>query len=176
MPVHIQRHSVLVARIATGLGRSLVGKGLELDLRLIERGALLHDIGKARAIETRENHAELGATIVEAAGYPGLEPIVRDHIILERYDPSDRLSESLVVNYSDKRVRHDRIVSLADRFSDLADRYARSDEARQRLVAMLVVYQQLEVELFAHLSFGPKEVEAHLAADLPLPPEGHRPR
>jgi len=44
------------------------------------------------------------------------------------------LNEALLVNYADKRVMHDRVVSLPRRFVDLLDRYGTNDERRERIL------------------------------------------
>ncbi len=43
---HIRDHSLLVTEVAGFLGQVLLAAGFELNLPLIEAGALLHDLGK----------------------------------------------------------------------------------------------------------------------------------
>ncbi len=159
MPANIRRHSLLVARVALVLARGLVDAGLTIDISLVEAASLLHDIGKATSLETKQDHAELGAAILIELGHNELAPIVRDHIGIKAFDEEQPLTESLVVNYADKRVKHDAVVSLEDRFSDLGGRYARSDEARARLRTMLGLYQLLEAKIFGLLKVAPEDVK-----------------
>jgi hypothetical protein len=63
-----------------------------------------------------------------------------------------------VVNYADKRVLHTRVVSLADRFADLKERYGRTPEALARIAAMEVSSQALEEKLFAALPCSPEDL------------------
>ena len=72
-------------------------------------GALLHDLGKTACLGTLNNHAELGADILEDLGYPDVAQVVREHVHLDGdiLDPRP-LREAEVVNYADKRVLHTR--------------------------------------------------------------------
>jgi uncharacterized protein len=161
MPEHIQKHSIAVARIAVLLGRHLNQNSVRLDLELLEAGALLHDIAKAQTLSTSQRHEDVGARMLESWGYPMLSPIVKDHVKLETSTLAGPITESLVVNYSDKRVKHDQIVTLEDRFSDLVGRYAKTGEHRSWLQAKFELYQLLESKLFEHLTITPKDL-AHL--------------
>jgi len=158
MPENIKLHSLLVADLSTTVARDLVDAGLELDIDLVESSALLHDIGKARSLETGEDHSALGAEIVSGLGYPRLAPIVREHALLRRRQLAGDLDESLVVNYCDKRVMHHKVVSLRERLEDLADRYARTPEERQLLFVFLPRYEELEDRIFSPLPYDSVEL------------------
>lgn len=157
MPDNIRRHSLLVADLAVALARELGARGEALDVDLVEAAALLHDVGKARSLQTGEDHAALGAGMVADLGFPELSQTVREHTLLSARQLGDHLSESLLVNYCDKRVRHEELVSLQDRLEDLADRYCRTPEQRQILAVLLKLYMQLEQRIFADLAFGPDD-------------------
>jgi len=158
MPEHIRKHSITVARVAVWLGHLLNQNSVRLDLKLLEAGALLHDIAKAESLATRERHEDLGARMLESWGYPLLSPIVREHVILEASALAGPITESLVVNYADKRVKHDQIVPLDDRFSDLIGRYAKTGEHRSWLQAKFELYLLLEAKIFEHLSVTPEDL------------------
>lgn len=158
MPEHIRKHSLTVAGVAVLLGRLLNQNSVHLDLNLLEAGALLHDIAKAESLATRERHEDLGARMLESWGYPMLSPIVREHVILEAPALAGPITESLVVNYADKRVKHDQIVPLEDRFSDLVNRYAKTDEHRSWLQAKFELYLLLEARIFDHLTITPEDL------------------
>lgn len=158
MPEHIRKHSLMVAQVAVLLGRFLNQNSIRLDLKLLEAGALLHDVAKAESLATSQRHEDLGARMLDRWGYPLLSPIVREHVILEAQALTGPITESLVVNYADKRVKHDQIVPLEDRFSDLISRYAKTGEHRKWLQAKFELYLQLEARLFEHLSITPKDL------------------
>ena len=123
---NIKEHSFRVMQVADLLGRALAAAGFELHLPLISTGALLHDLGKTACLGTTNNHAHLGAEILAGLGYPELAQVVREHVRLEDGGADPRpLREAEVVNYADKRVLHARVVTLAERFADLAVRYGR---------------------------------------------------
>jgi uncharacterized protein len=160
VPAHIRRHSEAVARVAMELGNALVAQGACFDLALVEAAALLHDIGKARALETHADHGRLGAELLDGLGHEELGPAVRDHALLAAFEPGDAVTEALLVNYADKRVMHEAVVSLDVRFVDLADRYAHDASARDFLEKLLVRYTRLEAAIFENLPFGPGDVGA----------------
>lgn len=156
---HIWEHSLLVKEVALHLGTALVEAGLELHLDLIEAGALLHDLGKTPCLGTSINHAEWGAKVLKAAGYPEVAQVVREHIVLQTNGDDPRaVREAEVVNYADKRVLHTRVVTLADRFADLIRRYGKTAEAQKRIAGLEAKAQLLEAKLFARLSLNPADL------------------
>ncbi len=156
---NIREHSFRVMQVADFLGQALAAAGLPLHLPLISTGALLHDIGKTACLGTANNHAHLGADILLEMGYPELAQVVREHVRLEDVVADLRpLRESEVVNYADKRVLHDRVVTLAQRFADLMVRYGRTPEARVRIAAMAITTQALEEKLFTPLRLHPLDL------------------
>ncbi|MHC1743705.1 MAG: HD domain-containing protein [Syntrophobacteraceae bacterium] len=159
MPCHIRVHSAVVAEIALFLGRRLNGYAGRLDLELLEAGALLHDIGKPRSLATGERHHDLGADMLEARGYSLLSPIVRDHIAMDWDRATGPITESLLVNYADKRVKHDEIVTLEDRFEDLIARYTKTQEQAEFMRGRLNLYRTLEERIFGYLPIGPTAAE-----------------
>ncbi len=156
---NIREHSLVVREVAMHLGTSLVEAGFALHLDLIEAGALLHDLGKTHCLGTSLNHAEWGAEIVNDAGYPEVAQVVREHIFLESNGSNPRaIREAEVVNYADKRVLHTRVVTLADRFVDLMERYGKNDAARLRIAGLKEKAQHLEAKLFGPLSLQPMDL------------------
>lgn len=159
MPPHIRMHSLVVAEIAAFLTRSLSGNGVRLDLRLVEAAALLHDIAKDRSLRTGEQHNQLGARILNGLGYPAVARIVEDHLVLDSVCLAEPVTESIIVNYADKRVKHDLIVTLHERFKDLVDRYARTPEHGLLLLEKRDLYLALEQKIFEKLPIGPSSDE-----------------
>ena len=157
MPPHIRRHSLLVAEISLYLGRLLNRNSSRLDLELVEAAALLHDIAKPRCLSTGENHNTLGADMLEEWGYPLLAPIVRDHVTMDEARVTAPVTESVLVNYADKRVKHDQVVTIQERFEDLIERYGKHREHKTYLREKLGLYVELERKIFEHLAIGPTE-------------------
>jgi uncharacterized protein len=162
MPEHMVAHSIQVCRVAAVLTAGLAKRGVVLDADLVGAAALLHDITKPRSIETRENHARTGADLLLGMGHDGISRIVSQHVRLDEYFAAETPNEAEVVNYSDKRILHDKIVPLKDRMTYIMDRYARTDEHR-RLIGLTWHYtRQLEKRLFQYLSFEPDDLEGQL--------------
>jgi len=160
MPVHIRRHSFAVATIALYLGCSLRGNGgSTFNLQLLEAAALLHDIAKPRSIVTGERHDELGAQMLDERGYFLIAPIVKEHVSMDWLRLNGPMTESLLVNYSDKRVKHDQIVSLEERFRDLLVRYGKTKEQRLWIEEKVELYRVLEERIFEALPIGPVDEE-----------------
>jgi uncharacterized protein len=158
VPAHIVAHSALVAALALSLGRALNAAGFELNLGLTLAGGLLHDIAKIDGLENGVDHARAGAETLRDLGYPEVGDICRTHVVIDVDAP---LSEAHLVNYTDKRVRHHQVVSLDERFADLAERYGQGDAERlARMHDNLLRSKRLETRLFAPLPFGPEDLEA----------------
>jgi putative nucleotidyltransferase with HDIG domain len=156
---NIREHSFLVTAVARHLGQALAEAGIALNLDLMEAGALLHDLGKTPCLGTNRNHAEWGAAILLARGYPDVARIVKEHVVLTEYHPDSLvLGEAELVNYADKRVLHTRVVTLQERFADLKTRYGRGPEALVRISALEVKAQALEAKIFQPLALTPADL------------------
>ena len=160
---NIKDHSLQVARIAVCLGKNLMAQFPELNLDLVEAGALLHDIAKTETIKNRGNHAQIGEEMVKAMGFDPLARIVAQHVRLEEaYFLNGWIDEVVLVHYADKRVRHDEVVDLKDRFDYLVEIYGRSPEAVERIGALYQDTLKLENLIFLHLSFPPHKLIENL--------------
>jgi uncharacterized protein len=158
MPAHIQEHSHKVAEIAVGLGRYLNRLGAGLALSLVDAGGLLHDIAKMRCLRTGGNHGVVGGQMVRQLGYPQVARIVEDHVSIEATDLQFPVTESLLVNYADKRVKHTEVVSLGERFGDLVERYGVTNERKARLTHVLSLFMRLEDKIFDGLEIRPNDI------------------
>ena len=155
---NIKKHSLLVARVAVYIGRLLSLYGYPLDVALLEAGGLLHDIGKTESLTTRVNHARRGAEIVAQAGYHELVPIIENHVRLLDEELEEPLDEIKLVNYADKRVLHDKIVTLEHRFEDLRERYGDTNEKKKWISEMEARMKKLEEKIFRELPISPDHV------------------
>lgn len=158
---HIVRHSELVADVALLIASKLNSSGQQLDLALVEAGALLHDITKTMSIKTRENHAETGGELLASLGYPAVANIARQHICLDP-GPSDpnTVTEAELVNYADKRVKHEEVVGIEERFRDVVDRYAEKLPGLQRRFKEVQLETRLlEQKMFSKIDISPEEID-----------------
>ncbi|MCP3952801.1 MAG: HDIG domain-containing protein [Desulfobacterales bacterium] len=163
---NIVAHSIRVCQVATLLTDSLNAAGHNLDRKLIRVAALLHDITKTRSLKTTENHARSGADYLRELGYPELGDIVGQHVKLSVFDPAGKPNAAEVLNYADKRVLHDNVVSLEERMAYIMKRYHCSGElGNYRLEIMLQATQAIETKLFAKLPFVASELDNHLVPE-----------
>jgi uncharacterized protein len=123
---NIREHSRVVCAVALRLTDWLKEANVRLDRRAVEVGALLHDIAKTQCLGTSRRHDQEGEQLMRDLGYPELAYLVGVHVRLPNPHPID---ESFIVYYADKRVKHDTIVGLPQRFAYIADRYGRDDAA-----------------------------------------------
>ncbi|MDW7710231.1 MAG: HD domain-containing protein [Deferrisomatales bacterium] len=159
VPAHIRRHSEQVSRVALRLARALASHGEHLDLALLEAAALLHDIAKADCLASHRDHAVEGGAVLRREGYLAVAALVERHVELGPCDPRGPVTEAEVLNYSDKRVRHDEVVSLAERFEDLVVRYGgRYPQAEGRIRQNWEATRKVERKIFGGLPFGPGEL------------------
>jgi len=161
---NIVAHSLQVCRVATCLVDHLKLEGIHLDRLLVQAAALLHDITKTRSFKTEENHALTGGQYLTDSGYPEVGNLVRQHVRLDDYSKDRGLSEVEIINYADKRVRHDRIVPMKDRMEYIMERYGSRPEHRQRIQLIWEKTRGLEKQIFRNLSFSPNDLNDHLPA------------
>ncbi len=154
MMSNIRRHSLIVARIAAAVGRALNRKGSNLDIHLIVAGALLHDIAKTRSLREGGDHVEMGRRLVSELGYPAVAWIVGGHVD-SGPEIASLINEATLVNYADKRVQHDKVVSLQRRFEDLEARYGGSPRKKSRIREMAKNMEKLENRIFSQLALSP---------------------
>lgn len=164
VPPHVIVHSMQVNRVARFLAEKLNEQGERLDLGLIDAASLLHDMTKMDGLRTGENHAKAAGCILRQMGLPGVARVVEQHVVVEDVPGLAKVTEEEVVNYSDKRVMHDRIVTLEERFEDLKERYGRNSEGRAIIGSYLEKARQIERKIFRRLSLKPEELEEHIKA------------
>lgn len=147
---NIKAHSISVCRFAIAIAQAVNRAGGSFNLAAIQAAALLHDITKTRSLETGENHARTGAGLLRELGYAAVADMVAEHVTPA--DNGDDLTAGELISYADKRVLHDRIVSLDERFGYLYERYGRDEHAVQRISGARIRTQQIEDKLRALLN------------------------
>ena len=142
-PLKVIKHCKAVAKVAVEIAETCKGNGLKVNLKLVEIGALLHDIGRSKTHSV--HHAVVGAGILKAEGLP--EPvisIVKRHVgggITAReaealgwqkdvYAPLT--IEEKIVTYADKLIKKSKQVPIEVTISELAEE-GRHDAAKRVL-------------------------------------------
>ncbi|HZK70921.1 MAG TPA: NTP transferase domain-containing protein [Clostridia bacterium] len=113
--LHIINHMKSVAKFAKKISILLNEKGLNINIKYIYAGALLHDVAKGK-----RDHAEQGAKIVEGFGYGCLMEIISEHMEL-RSQP--KIGEKEIVYLCDKLIKGSTLVTLKERFAEAFSRY-----------------------------------------------------
>lgn len=145
LPPHIQAHCEAVTTVADALAVRLVERGWLLRLQALHAAARLHDLlrfldfrtweGDALYRPTAEDrriwtqmkakydlrHETAAAQFLMDRGFAAVGQIVRTH----RGDelPGNSTTEQKLLAYADKRVSHDRIVTVDERFDEFISRY-----------------------------------------------------
>lgn len=148
---HIREHSLMVAEVATNLALCARRIGLDEDVQLVRASALLHDIAKTYTIRYGGNHSQLGgAWMQEETGNPLLAMGIVHHVHWPWALDVKNHFLPLAIIYGDKRVRHNVVVSLDERFEDLYARYGATSDIRGRLAESRKQAADLE-EAFGNL-------------------------
>lgn len=156
---NIQAHSKVVTEVALLLTDWLAEAGTVLNRQAVEAGAMLHDIAKTQCLGSPRRHDQEGEAIMLKAGYPELAYLVKNHVMLP---PEQPLDETMLVNYADKRVTHDQLVDLEDRFAYIAKRYGRGmPDLEARIAKGLARAKEAEAIIFERMGNG------HQPADVP---------
>ena len=189
VPPHIVNHSMVVAKLAVFLARKLKEKGEAVDINLTESACLLHDIvricdikeldysriGRPVTAEDKEKWHQLqkkyeeiphedAAYDILKEKYPALALAIKKHkytALLDEKEKPDTWEEKLVY-YADKRVMHDKIVSLEERLTEGHKRNALFDESQAKRQAIIAKVDPLifkmEKEIFDRIGVNPLDV------------------
>ncbi len=186
-PKHVISHSLMVNKVAVFLAKRLRQKGEKINLKLVDRASLLHDClrvcdfnnfnqeyfeeeiteedkvlwNKIKKKYSEKNHGQAACEFFKEK-YPEMAEVIRKHeysiILTEGFNNW----EEKLVNFADKRVKHDKIVSLKTRFEDGHKRYSDDNfmmkEKRKQGVDIEKVDAlnfELEKEIFSKLDIEP---------------------
>ncbi len=163
---HIIDHSIMVSNVALFLSLKLKKVCPTIDTHLAMSAALLHDITKTRSFETNEIHSETGAIILTDMGYPEVGDIIRQHVILDSYETQSPISEQEIVNYSDKRILHDQVVSLKERMEYIQLRYGVKNEFKERFREMKTNSIALEKKIFNNIDIEPIQLSEQIKREI----------
>lgn len=150
MPENIRAHSSQVARLAVAVSEVLRESGADVHVPSVRAAALLHDIGKYFTILHGGSHGQVGAAwVMRETRNPHIAQAVLQHVRwMWDVDASrDCWLLSFCIIYADKRVMHDKVVSLQERYEDLLVRYGHTDDAKRRIDDANKQGQEIEVAL-----------------------------
>jgi uncharacterized protein len=142
-PKNVVKHCEVVAELAMEIGEACQKKGLNVDLELVEIGALIHDIGRSKTHSV--HHAVIGAKIAKSVGLPEeVQAIIKRHVgggITAREAaklgwPKDvyvpQTLEEKIVSYADKLIEGSRRVPIERTMENFAQELPPSAVERVR--------------------------------------------
>ena len=133
MRPNIVAHSIQVMYVSLAITDNLKNS-VVINRDLVIAAALLHDITKTRSLETSERHDITGGKLLREMGFTGIAEIVEQHVVFQNLNPQGRLEEREIIYYADKRVTHDKIVTIEERVHYLIQRYGNTEEIRSRII------------------------------------------
>ncbi|MEM3549628.1 MAG: TIGR00295 family protein [Candidatus Bathyarchaeia archaeon] len=122
-PVSVIKHCEAVRKLAVEMAEACMVKGVNVNLELVEVGALLHDIGRSKTHSV--HHAVVGAEIAKNLGLPEkVISIIKRHVgggvtaeeakrlgwPTDTYIP--QTIEEKIVSYADKLIEGSKKVSI----------------------------------------------------------------
>jgi uncharacterized protein len=151
VPLHIRAHMEKVAGVALFLARKLIAQGEKVDLHNLRQASLLHDILKLCDFKelrleyftqtysqedvhfwtelikscSHKGHIQAAYELLIGLDEPELAEIVKKHrfnCLIEESEKPVTWEEKLLY-YADKRVMHDKVVSIKERLEDGRKRY-----------------------------------------------------
>ncbi|MCF8044723.1 MAG: HDIG domain-containing protein [Desulfarculaceae bacterium] len=156
---HIIAHSQMVRDVVEMMCRYLAPEYPHINIELCTNAALLHDITKTRSFTTGEKHSETGGELLNSLGFPETGDIIRQHVILDCYDSTADVNEAEIVNYSDKRVLHDRVVSLEKRMDYIREHYVTDNTFTRQFRLLREKTFALENKLFTSIDLDPDDLQ-----------------
>ncbi|MEK6984447.1 MAG: HD domain-containing protein [Nanoarchaeota archaeon] len=125
IPDNIIAHSKAVCEISMKIADLLEKRGVHVSRDLVMAAALLHDIKKLGL----NDHIIEGCEFIRFLGFPEVASVIKKHGLyhLEKNEFKPETWEEKIVFYADKRVKHDVIVSVDERFEYIKKRYKKDD-------------------------------------------------
>lgn len=148
LPDHIRAHADLVASIAERVCDDLQKRSVFVRRHAVIAAAKTHDL--LRFVDFKEmenvsetiskiwneykdqygtNHEIAAMKFLIEKGYPEIGTIVRTHGAPRDTASTPKTIEQKVLNYSDKRALHDKMVKVEERFQDFLVRYGNGTES-----------------------------------------------
>jgi uncharacterized protein len=153
-PPNVIQHCKTVAKLAVKMARILQKKGYNVNIELVEIGALLHDIGRSKTHSV--DHAIAGAQITKSAGLPDtITRIIERHVgggipqdEAEKlgWSKKDYLPETLeerIVTYADKLIDGNHRVSIDETIAHFSRKLGKNHPSIARLKTLDEEFQLL---------------------------------
>lgn len=187
-PLHVRDHCRQVSKVAVQIGEEMSKKNIIINLDLLNTAGLLHDMARvcdfrqldrnkfqeevtdekwARWVDLRKqfegmHHADIACGALLEEGFNKTAQIIRLHNSLSILEEPEKFSylEIAILYYADKRVKHNEIVDLKERFRDGRERNGEDDyeETRQKFEQVEKETFELERQLFELIDLKPEDI------------------
>ncbi|MFQ6053374.1 MAG: TIGR00295 family protein [Candidatus Bathyarchaeia archaeon] len=144
---NVVEHCINVTRTAMNLADSILKRGFELDIDLVEVGALMHDLGRSRTHGVE--HGAIGGKLARGLGLPeALARVIERHVGagipcdeaellgLPRGSYVPETLEEKIVAYADKLVEGNKLVDIEVTVEKFANELGGDHPALDRLRAL----------------------------------------
>jgi len=149
---NIIQHSIQVKNVAEVIYKHLIDKK-NISIELIISAALLHDITKTKSILQKDMRHDLtGGELLRELGYDDIAIIVENHVVFTGFEPDGPLTEKEIIFYADKRVMHDKVVTIDTRVDDLVERYGKTDKIKKMILDNKKFILKLEAKIQNHMN------------------------
>lgn len=135
-------HVLAVTRVSTRIAENIDRKGHDVDLDLVEVGALIHDVGRSRTHGI--SHGVEGARILRERNLDKLAPFAENHLgagIKSKeaeqlgIPPKDYIPKSLeekIVTYGDNLIRDNQEISFEEALKEFKEELGPDHPAIER--------------------------------------------
>lgn len=146
--------------VAMFIAEKFINQGITLDTESIYFASLLHDVMKYNEIlgKTTEMHEIEGKKLLEKKDYPKIANLIFKHRTAAILRNELDTWEEKVVFYADKRVLHDKIVSLNERLEDGLKRYKGNPHYTADFETLSALMRKLESQIFKKLGMKPSDI------------------
>lgn len=161
---NVMKHSLTVNKVSVFLAKKLKEKQIDVDIDLVDRSSLLHDVAKSDEIRMENKgtgllHAEIGYNILMEEGYSDIAKIIKVHVLTSLFDSfNDWTWEQKIVQYADDRVMHDKIVTIDQRFNDLVQRYGKKKGTLNQITETRKYIKELEKQIYDIIGGSPDDL------------------
>jgi molybdenum cofactor cytidylyltransferase len=150
------KHGFKVAKAAAAIGRALDTAGQEVDIEVVRKAAILHDIAKGQ-----RKHDIAGGELLRELGFGKIANIVAVHSDLAGGNKRLPL-EAKIVYLADKLIEGEKFVSLEERYRSSKRRFGVTPEIQAAIDERLRVAQGVKRDFEALLG---RSIESIIAAN-----------
>jgi uncharacterized protein len=159
-PRNIWLHNRKVNSVAMFLAKQFTNKGIELDLESIDKASLMHDIKKYHELSgiLKDMHEIEAEKLFNKLNQTKIANLVGKHKTSALLNKNLLTWEEKIVFYADKRVLHDKIVSIDERIEDGTKRYKDNHHytGDEKLISLKM--HDLESQIFKKLGMKPTDI------------------